>query len=76
VEPAASSIPRYDLDAALLKVAKAAGVDVREEVLVSEVSKGSRIAIYGYDVCRKYHGEGGGQLQRPMVTAYAARSFE
>ncbi len=38
VEPAASSIPRYDLDAALLSAAKAAGVDVREEVLVSAVS--------------------------------------
>jgi flavin-dependent dehydrogenase len=38
VEPAASSIPRYDLDAALLNAAKAAGVDVREEVLVSDVS--------------------------------------
>ena len=39
VEPAASSIPRFDLDVALLKAAKAAGVDVHEEVLVSDVSK-------------------------------------
>lgn len=38
VEPAASSIPRYDLDAALLRAAKVAGVDVREEILVRDVT--------------------------------------
>ncbi len=38
VEPAASSIPRYDLDAALLRAARSAGVDVREEALVRDVS--------------------------------------
>src|SRR6266852_1652974 len=39
VEPAASSIPRYDLDAALLRAARSAGVDVREEVLVRDVDR-------------------------------------
>jgi menaquinone-9 beta-reductase len=43
VEPAASSIPRYDLDAALLLAAKDGGVDVREEVLVRDVRAGRRV---------------------------------
>jgi flavin-dependent dehydrogenase len=38
VKPAASSIPRYDLDLALLKAARASGVDMREELLVSDVT--------------------------------------
>jgi len=37
VEPPASSIPRYDLDAALLVAAKTAGVEVCENVLVRDV---------------------------------------
>jgi flavin-dependent dehydrogenase len=37
VEPPASSIPRYDLDAALLVAARTAGVTVCEDVLVREV---------------------------------------
>jgi menaquinone-9 beta-reductase len=41
VQPAASSIPRYDLDAALLKAAKASGVDVRKETLVRDVTRES-----------------------------------
>jgi flavin-dependent dehydrogenase len=43
VEPAASSIPRYDLDAALLLAAKDAGVDVLELVLVRDVRTGSNV---------------------------------
>jgi flavin-dependent dehydrogenase len=43
VVPAASSIPRYDLDAALLLAAKDAGVDVREEVLVRDVRTGTNV---------------------------------
>jgi menaquinone-9 beta-reductase len=43
VEPAASSIPRYDLDAALLLAAKDGGVDVREEVLVRDVRAGTNV---------------------------------
>src|SRR5262249_6247489 len=38
VEPAAASIARYDLDAALWAAAKASGVDAREQVNVSETS--------------------------------------
>ena len=43
VEPPASSIPRYDLDAALLLAAKDGGVDVREEVLVRDVRAGTNV---------------------------------
>jgi flavin-dependent dehydrogenase len=42
VDPPASSIPRYDLDAALLVAAKAAGVNVCEEVLVRDVHNSNR----------------------------------
>jgi len=43
VEPAATSIPRYELDAALLLAAKDGGVDVREEVLVRDVRAGTNV---------------------------------
>ena len=43
VEPAASSIPRYELDAALLRAARSAGVDVREEIPVRDVRAGTNV---------------------------------
>lgn len=45
VSPAARSIPRFDLDAALLAAAKTAGVDVQQESTVSKVLPGEAFSV-------------------------------
>jgi len=45
VSPAAQSIPRYDLDAALFQAAQRAGVTAKEEMTVNEVHRGSVFVV-------------------------------
>jgi flavin-dependent dehydrogenase len=45
VAPAAQSIPRFDLDAALFQAAQHAGVIAKEDIAVSEVSKGDLFRV-------------------------------